>query len=441
MPSQFTSQIKIVPDQEQQHISIGLESLSRNLTKIQALKDMDDQAKMDQFNKLVDVSLEDFWQRDKDELYQGEQDYLASVAQAYKDYGKESILPYQYQSKLDKEKSELMMKLEQSKADAEWYKGYMKQVSGDKTGRVDVEGSVAPLAEWMKLSISERAKIDKSQWFKLKEEEINLTKEIGDIAKAQLKKVYSEKLIYDKGGNIKWKESFEGVPSKYYDSLAENIMGEESLMREARRRYKDPAVQQQYPIFKDYVKSFMPPMGQKKTISGFGTGEGEKTVIITQNKDGSFYFRDKDLVELEAVTISTTDPETGKTTEANFGAGSITEAGYRKVEGKRMFAVKVNVPRFKELTIGEIKEKLSDPRFEAFMLWQGLNAKTTKDNVKLDSYWLPYDEFEGELSRAGIIFQDREGNIIKGSEGVKKVLDEWMPKEEGTKSVLDRYNK
>ena len=274
MPSQFTSQIKIVPDQEQQHISVGLESLSRNLTKIQALKDLDDQAKMAQFNKLVDVSLEDFWQRDKDELYQGEQDYLASVAQAYKDYGKEGILPYQYQSKLDKEKSELMMKLEQSKADAEWYKSYMKQVAWDKTGRVDIEESTRPLREWMKLSISERAKIDKSQWFKLKAEEINLQKEIGDRANKYLKKSKSKTVTYDDEGNPIETTTWEGVTKAGKVKFVNELIADPDVGPVLKDIYNGSAdLQKEFPIYSDYVASRVPEMGTQYLKTPYTKGK------------------------------------------------------------------------------------------------------------------------------------------------------------------------
>lgn len=273
MPSQFTSQIKIVPDQEQQHISVGLESLSRNLTKIQALKDLDDQAKMDQFNKLVDVSLEDFWQRDKDELYQGEQDYLASVAQAYKDYGKEGILPYKYQAKLDKEKSELMMKLEQSKADAIWYKDYVKQVAWDKTGDVDVEGSMKPVAGWMKLPISERAKSDKSQWFKLKAEEIDLMKEIGDRASDWLPQTTVDTPKFDAEGKVISKTTWAGLTRANKDIFIDNLIKDDRLGPIFRQKWQDPETQKKYKTFSKFVESFVPGQKSKSTYTQYDKGK------------------------------------------------------------------------------------------------------------------------------------------------------------------------
>jgi len=281
MPNPFTSQVKIVPGQEQQHISVGLESLTRNLSKIQNIKDLDDQTKMVQFDKLTDISLEGFWQRDKDELFQGEQDYLDNVAKAYKDAkeeGSEGMLPYRFQAQLDKEKAGLMAKLEQSKADAIWYKDYVKQVAWDKTGKIDIEASIAPLEEWLKKSIEKRAKVDKTGWMKRKQEEINLMKEIGDETSTWLKEYESDKLIFDDEGNVKWKETYEGVSSKSIERMAENIKRNESWYKSLKEGWKDIATQQKYSTFDDYVKSHIPYQPGSKTISGFkkpGSGNGD----------------------------------------------------------------------------------------------------------------------------------------------------------------------
>lgn len=272
MPSQFTSQIKIVPDQQQQHISVGLESLSRNLTKIQALKDIDDKAKIDRFNKMVDISLEGFWQRDKDELFKRQQEYIGNVKKAYKEHGKGGMLPYEYQSELDKQKADLMGKLEQSKADAEWYKSFVRQVSWDKTGKVDVEKSIAPLKEWMILPIEKRVMIDKSSWFKLKEEEINLQKEIGDMAEDFLHKSEDFKIVRDDKGNIDHTKIWEAVADKDIDALAENIMRNDRFSPLLKKKWENPDVQAKHKSYTDFVKSYIPGQGAKTAIKQWSKG-------------------------------------------------------------------------------------------------------------------------------------------------------------------------
>ena len=141
----------------------------------------------------------------------------------------------------------------------------------------------------MKLPISERAKIDKSQWFKLKAEEINLQKEIGDRANKYLKKSKSKTVTYDDEGNPTETTTWEGVTKAGKVKFVNELIADPDVGPVLKDIYNGSAdLQKEFPIYSDYVASRVPEMGTQYLKTPITKGKKEGYSPYVPDESGKY---------------------------------------------------------------------------------------------------------------------------------------------------------